>query len=347
MANWTSGFASTLAKNMKEQQQGKIDTEKEQAKAVLESLLKGEVEPTQESPSLTLQRGYGILPKGGYKVSPSVNKQAEMMKNALLTKEYEAVMNPNRPTGDGIQSPTIKTNVTGVPTYGGTEKGKIEPFIQVQTGTDKYGNPEYTTKENPAYTQQQKKETKIMEFDVKKEQLRKDLDSFFAIDDKIDRAQGGLLATRGAGIRSQYRAMAQPIDPQTGKPTVEGIAARVHDAAAKRLRVQLVRAAGDVGAINIVEQEAAEKLIPGFYDSDASAKVKRAYLQQLTKAIEDNSPDEVKKTLDNMGINYLDLGKDTTQTGKNQIGEIVYKGGKNWKITGFDTDGTPLVDEVQ
>jgi len=102
---------------------------------------------------------------------------------------------------------------------------------------------------------------------------------------------------------------AQPINKETGLPDVKGTAARVHDAVVKRLRVQLVRAAGDVGNINIVEQQAAEKLIPGFYDSASAAMTKRAYLQDIAKAINDNSPSEVKRVLDEAGIGYVDLGK--------------------------------------
>ena len=146
----------------------------------------------------------------------------------------------------------------------------------------------------------------IATLDVKKEQLKKDLESFLAVDSKIDRAKGGFLATRGAGLRSQWRAIAQPIDPETGKPDIKGTTARVHDAARKRLRVQLVRAAGDVGNINIVEQEAAEQLIPAFYDSVDTARLKNAYLQQVTQAIDNNDANAVKAILDQVGIGYIE-----------------------------------------
>ena len=146
----------------------------------------------------------------------------------------------------------------------------------------------------------------IATLDVKKEQLKKDLESFLAVDSKIDRAKGGFLATRGAGLRSQWRAIAQPIDPETGKPDIKGTAARAHDAARKRLRVQLVRAAGDVGNINIVEQEAAEQLIPAFYDSVDTARLKNAYLQQVTQAIDNNDANAVKAILDQVGIGYIE-----------------------------------------
>ena len=156
-----------------------------------------------------------------------------------------------------------------------------------------------------------------MEFDVKKEQLKNDLDSFFAVDDKIDRAKGGFIETRKAGLTSQYRALSQPLTTE-GKPDVKGTAARLHDAARKRLRVQLVRAAGDVGNINIVEQEAAEKLIPNFYDSEDAAMAKRAYLIEITKAIENKDPNLVKDVLNRAGIGYIEIGKQTSQTGQDE-----------------------------
>src|SRR3990167_173656 len=188
-----------------------------------------------------------------------------------------------------------------------------QPFIQIPEGQGKYGEITYKTVKNPEYEMFEKRQTKVMEFDVKKVQLKKDLNSFFAIDKQIDRAKGGFWATRGAGLQSQYRAVAQPINPVTGQPDIKGTAARVHDAARKRLRVQLVRAAGDVGNINIVEQEAAEKLIPAFYDSQSSAELKNAYLREISKAIDDNDANAVKQVLENAGIGYIDIGEQQPQ----------------------------------
>lgn len=190
-------------------------------------------------------------------------------------------------------------------------------FIEKPKGKNKYGIMEYETIENPEYKQWQKKEDKVMEFDVKKEQLKKDLESFFAVDDLIDRAKGGFLETRGAGLTSQYRAIAQPVTKE-GKPDIKGTAARVHDAAVKRLRVQLVRAAGDVGNINIVEQEAAEKLIPSFYDSESAAELKRAYLTEISSAINSDNPNAVKAVLDKAGIGYIEIGGTTIPQSPNQ-----------------------------
>lgn len=212
-------------------------------------------------------------------------------------------------------------------------KEEVPPmFIEKPKGKNKYGIMEYETIENPEYKQYEKKQEKVMEFDVKKEQLKKDLESFFAVDDLIDRAKGGFIATRGAGLTSQYRAIAQPVTEE-GKPDIKGTAARVHDAAVKRLRVQLVRAAGDVGNINIVEQTAAEKLIPGFYDSQSAAQLKRAYLIEISKAINNKDGNTVKAILDKAGIGYIEIGKTsliqpTQPITNNQVGQSIKKIGR-------------------
>ena len=229
------------------------------------------------------------------------------MKSDLLKKEYETAMGIPL---SGSEAPSVKP----VPTIPGKTEmpspDKPEPYIQIPDPQDKYGRPK--TVKNPEYDLWEKEQSKILEFDVKKEQLKRDLDSFFAVDSKIQRAAGGFIPTRAAGIKSRYKAIAQPVDPATGKVSQEAMAARTHDAAVKRLRVQLVRAAGDVGNINITEQEAAEKLIPGFYDADETANLKKAYLREISKAIDSGDPNEVKKVLDKAGVQYFDSGGSDT-----------------------------------
>jgi len=61
--------------------------------------------------------------------------------------------------------------------------------------------------------------------------------------------------------------------------------------------VQLVRAAGDVGNINIVEQKAAEMMIPTQWDTAETATLKRAYLQELGRAINNNDANYLKDVI--------------------------------------------------
>lgn len=129
--------------------------------------------------------------------------------------------------------------------------------------------------------------TKIAEANIKREILSKDLEAFFAVDDLIDRGEGFGRIT--AGIKTIFRGFEQR--------DIKGFAAATHNAMRKRLRVQLVRAAGDVGNLNIVEQQAAELMIPVFLDAQGTADFKRANLEQLSKAIDDKSENEVKRII--------------------------------------------------
>jgi hypothetical protein len=136
-------------------------------------------------------------------------------------------------------------------------------------------------------TTQQAKDVGVL--DVKRKTYTKDLESFFAVDDVLQEARGKGLGRITAGGKMTWEGFKQ--DTPLGK------AVAVHDAARKRLRVQLVRAAGDVGNINIVEQKAAEMLIPTQWDDAGTAELKRSYLTQIGKAINDNDGNAVKTVL--------------------------------------------------
>lgn len=187
-------------------------------------------------------------------------------------------------------------------------------------------------------------ETKRAEFNVKKEQLRDDLTSFFAVDDLIDRAKGGLVDTKTAAFNTWWKSVDQPVDPVTGIPDPKGAAANVHNAASKRLRVQLVRAAGDVGNINIIEQEAAEKLIPRWDDSVSTANLKRAYLKQIAKAVGSKDKNEVIRILEEAGVGFVErkVGEQKTySTTPTQAG----RGTDTLSRLGLDPDKFELVGD--
>jgi hypothetical protein len=125
--------------------------------------------------------------------------------------------------------------------------------------------------------------------DTKRKIYKKDLETFLAIDDVLQEARGEGLGRFKAGAKMSFEGFKQD--------SPLGMAVASHDAAKKRLRVQLVRAAGDVGNINIVEQKAAEMLISDKWDAKGTAKIKRAYLEQIGKAIDNNDANLVKETI--------------------------------------------------
>ena len=139
---------------------------------------------------------------------------------------------------------------------------------------------------NPAEVQREKD---IGTQDVKRKTYSKDLESFMVLDDIVHESRGDGSKRFVSGAKMAYEGFMQD--------TTLGKAYAAHDAAKKRLRVQLVRAAGDVGNINIVEQKAAEMLIPNGIDSKDTASIKRAYLQQIGKAINNNDENLVKEAI--------------------------------------------------
>ncbi len=136
-------------------------------------------------------------------------------------------------------------------------------------------------------------ERKIVEANIKKKDLAQELENFFLVDDQI---------ARGTGFVDRIQKGLSTVGASLDQSTVEGFAAATHEGAVKRLRVKLVRAAGDVGNLNIVEQEAAEKIVPSKFDSAGTAELKRAFLREAAKAIKSiddvtERESEIKKVL--------------------------------------------------
>lgn len=140
-------------------------------------------------------------------------------------------------------------------------------------------------------------EKDIAVLNVKRKVLARDLERFFNIDDVLQEARAKGAERFGSGIKMTWEGIT--------RNTPLGQAVAAHEGAVKRLRVQLVRAAGDVGNINIVEQEAAEKLIPTKWDDYETASLKRAYLQELTRAINDNDGNMVRDILEELNVKFI------------------------------------------
>lgn len=202
--------------------------------------------------------------------------------------------------------PTIKS--MGVPsTPNITSRGMIE------NEPDKIALEVATKKALAPVEVQTDIDKKQAELNQKREVYRKDLGSFLAIDEMIPRGEG--FHRFNEGMKSYLEAI--------GQDTARGKATAVHDAAAKRLRVQLVRAAGDVGNINVVEQQAAEQLIPSIWDSEDVAKTKRAYLRQVGEGIDSNNGDMVVDAINQfMKTKGYDQSKVKVPTKKVNLDEV-------------------------
>ena len=127
-----------------------------------------------------------------------------------------------------------------------------------------------------------------MELEVKRLDLKKSLDAFWAIDEQLQpyRQQG--LERFGTGFGKVWQGI-KADDPM-------GDILNTHAAAKKQLRVDIARRK-DVGNLNKDEQEAAAQMIPDtYFDSPNTANLKNAWLRQLT-SIEEGDINAVRETV--------------------------------------------------
>jgi hypothetical protein len=127
----------------------------------------------------------------------------------------------------------------------------------------------------------------LAESGLKKEQLRKDLDMYQEIAQLIPTGDGA----------NRFVVGVQNFAKGLHSKTPTGFAVGELSALNKRLRVSLVRAAGDVGNINIVEQKAAGELLFKLSDSTGLRKLKTAVLRDLTQAINSEDASAVKELI--------------------------------------------------
>jgi hypothetical protein len=186
----------------------------------------------------------------------------------------------------------------GAPNTFGNQAGTNQlDASQAIIGRDKAGKPVYDpvieaglkaqiNEQAAVSTQASKDRATINE---KRRQYRQDLSSFMAVDDVLHQARGEGTERFGAGMKMFIEGIKQ--DSTLGRATA------MHDAARKKLRVQLVRSAGDVGNLNIAEQAAAELLVPGKFDDYGTAELKRAYLQDVGRAVDEEDAGKVKELI--------------------------------------------------
>lgn len=229
-------------------------------------------------------------------------------------ESLDSFISPDKDKKDTIISPTSK---------------QVEEQDLIPTEFNKFGEPiKFKSKQT---LQDEIKAKKIAETNFKRQVFANDLESFLEVDNQLKRGTGfhGRIV---AGLKSKVAALDQS--------TAEGFAVATHQSARKRLRVQLVRAAGDVGNINIVEQQAAEEMIPREFDAQGTADIKRAFLKQLGKAVDDNSENEVKKVLKRFMETDIYKGPKGEEAEK-----IIGNQQKQLRDLGFDPDLYEIVEE--
>lgn len=208
-------------------------------------------------------------------------------------------------TNEDLKDPNIAKIIVPL-----IKQNNIEPIIDPDSGVTIYSLPPKGVLE--------KTRKDVAAINLKKKELAKELSDYFAVGDSLPTAEGMGRFAQGAEL---YAGSIFQSDPQ-------GALAAQLKGLNKRLRVKLVRAAGDVGNLNIVEQDAAERLLYNFSDSTSLRTLKRAFLMDLTKAVDDNSPMEIKNVISKWTKQEQQMQGGQAQskyvrTGKNKSGQKV------------------------
>lgn len=122
---------------------------------------------------------------------------------------------------------------------------------------------------------------------IKQKEFSKELNNYFAVGDLLPTSEG--LSRFQKGFELFGKGFLQS--------DVVGAAAADLNKINKRLRVKLVRNAGDVGNLNVVEQKAAEQLLYNLNDSTKLRELKKAYLQDLEGSVANEDQTRVKQLI--------------------------------------------------
>lgn len=131
------------------------------------------------------------------------------------------------------------------------------------------------------------KARKEAELNIRQEEFSGSLENYLTIGDLLPTEEG----------LSRFKKGFELFGKSIGQSDVVGAAAADLQKINKQLRVKLVRQAGDVGNLNIVEQLAAEQLLFNLSDSTQLRALKRAYLVDLNRNTIDKSPSQVKQLI--------------------------------------------------
>ncbi len=253
------------------------DTNKNDAKDVLKKLL-------ENNPNLKGAYNQAVK-RGGEEFTQAADAEGSQSATQQLLKQLTTLA--KAPVGTGSQKGFLSSLISG---EGIERRERTEPLgfkgamdllkLQQQVAG---ATPEARSAKAAATATG----TDVAKRDIKIQNLRNDLDTYFEVAKLIPTGQG--IKRFSVGLTNMYKALEQG-DPR-------GVAAAQLNALNKRLRVSLVRAAGDVGNLNIVEQEAAEKLLFKFNDSTELRRLKSATLRDLTRSIKQGNSTLVKNII--------------------------------------------------
>ena len=222
-------------------------------------------------------------------------------------EEFSNYISGRSPTGINMGFNIPKTQYS-------EEEGTIFGKILGQTPESKIAQELAKSIEQKRIDLSYAKEKSKQDINIKKQAFSEDLENFLLVDDILQEARGTGLGRFDAGVGMVWEGIKQ------NSPV--GRAVATHDPARKRLRVQLVRAAGDVGNINIVEQKAAEQMIPTQWDDYGVAALKRAYLKDMGRAIGDKSETNVKRIIKEFTKDMQRIGQDINNEDLNDLESI-------------------------
>jgi hypothetical protein len=123
--------------------------------------------------------------------------------------------------------------------------------------------------------------------EIATQELNSALNAYFVVGENLPTGEG--LERFTVGIDNIIQSVEQK--------TPAGIATARIDALNKWLRVKLVRKAGDVGNLNIVEQLAAEQMLFSKFDSTQMRGLKKELLTIVAEGVNKKNPDQVREAI--------------------------------------------------
>lgn len=129
--------------------------------------------------------------------------------------------------------------------------------------------------------------TELAKKDIARKDFNTALDSFLSIDTNIPRGEGFNMFTEGL---KNFGSEIIPSD-------IRGRLVRAHGKVSDNLKTAIARMR-DVGNLNQNEQDAAKQLIPSVWDEQGVVDIKRAYLKQMSTAVESGDKNLVVELID-------------------------------------------------